>query len=477
MTARRVSVASLVRLLGAWRAVSGAPAYGRLADAIRLLILDGRLALGVVLPGERELAEGLEVSRTTVTAAMARLRDAGFLERRPGAGARTRLPEGPGARGAVPPTSEDPDCLDLASAAPQAAPEIPQAFAAALEALPAHLSNHGYQSLGLPLFRAAIAARYTRRGLPTTPDQVMVANGAQHGLGLLLRTFCGPGDRVVIDQPTYPHAIDAIQRAAAIPAPVGLPEGDWDVDGVVAAIRQSGARMAYLIADFHNPTGRWMSQDARARLAHAAIQSGAILVFDETLADLWLDAPHDPYGFEDPGGAIVRLGSMGKSHWGGLRLGWIRARAELIQALGGRRSSLDLGTPLVEQLAGARLLADDGPLIQRRAHLRSQREHLKAELARRAPDWRPNSPAGGLSLWVELPAPISSALAATGERHGLRLAAGPRFGVGGVFERYLRLPYTLPRDALTEAVERLARAAQALGPTARLGASAWSEMV
>jgi DNA-binding transcriptional MocR family regulator len=95
-----------------------------------------------------------------------------------------------------------------------------------------------------------------------------------------------------------------------------------------------------------------MSQDARARLAHAAIQSGAILVFDETLADLWLDAPHDPYGFEDPGGAIVRLGSMGKSHWGGLRLGWIRARAELIQALGGRRSSLDLGTPLVEQLAG-----------------------------------------------------------------------------------------------------------------------------
>jgi DNA-binding transcriptional MocR family regulator len=477
MTARRVSVASLVRLLGVWRAVPGAPAYARLADAIRLLILDGRLALGVVLPGERELAEGLEVSRTTVTSAMARLRDAGFLERRPGAGARTRLPEGPGARGAVPPTSENPDVLDLASAAPQAAPEIPQAFAAALEALPAHLSNHGYQSLGLPLFRAAVAARYTRRGLPTTPDQVMITNGAQHGLALLIRALCGPGDRVVIDQPTYPHAIDAIQRAAAMPAPVGLPDSGWDVDGVTAAIRQSGARMAYLIADFHNPTGRWMSQDARARLARSAAATDAVMVFDETLADLWLDDPHDSYGFDDPSGAIVRLGSMGKSHWGGLRLGWIRARADLIQALGGRRFSIDLGTPLVEQLAGARLLADDRPLSDRRARLRGQRDHLKAELAVRLPDWKPNAPAGGLSLWVELPSPISSALAATGERFGLRLAAGPRFGVGGVFERHLRIPYTLPKDALSEAVVRLVRAETALGLTARTAPQTWAEMV
>jgi DNA-binding transcriptional MocR family regulator len=477
MSARRVSVASLVRLLGGWRAVRGAPAYARLADALRLLILDGRLALDVVLPGERELAQGLEVSRTTVTAAMARLRDAGFLERRVGAGARTRLPEGPARRGAVPPTSEDPDVLDLASAAPQAAPEIPQAFAAALEALPAHLSNHGYQSLGLTLFRVAIAERYCRRGLPTTPDQVMVTNGAQHALGLLLRLMCGPGDRVVIDQPTYPHAIDAIQRAAAIPAPVGLPDAGWDIDGVIAAIRQSGARMAYLIADFHNPTGRWMTTDARARLAQRAASTEAVVVLDETLADLWLDAPHDPYGFDDPHGVIVRLGSMGKGYWGGLRLGWIRARADLIQALGGRRSSLDLGTPLVEQLAGAHLLADDAPLQARRARLRDQRDLLRSELGARLPDWRPNAPAGGLSLWVELPAPISSALAATGERFGLRLAAGPRFGVSGVFERYLRLPFTLPPEALSQAVERLARAQAALWTQSRSASPAWSEMV
>src|SRR5262245_49262868 len=99
MNPRRIGAASLTRLLGAWRGGRGGPAYAQLADGVRLLILDGRLPLDVVLPGERELASALEVSRTTITAAFARLRDDGFLERRQGAGARTRLPGGPGERG------------------------------------------------------------------------------------------------------------------------------------------------------------------------------------------------------------------------------------------------------------------------------------------------------------------------------------------------------------------------------------------
>src|SRR5215207_10125810 len=133
MSPRRISPASVVRLLGAWRGERVGPAYGQLADSVRLLILDGRLALDVVLPGERELASALEVSRTTVTAAMAQLRDDGFLDRRQGAGARTRLPAGPGDRGATPlmmaPGVEG--LLDLAAAAPPAAEGVHQAYAAA----------------------------------------------------------------------------------------------------------------------------------------------------------------------------------------------------------------------------------------------------------------------------------------------------------------------------------------------------------
>jgi len=85
---------------------------------------------------------------------------------------------------------------------------------------------------------------------------------------------------------------------------------------VVAALQQSGPALAYLVADFHNPTGRWMAPQTRAVLAAAAAKARAVLIFDETLADLWLDAPVAPYAFDEPPGAVVRLGSTGKSFWG-----------------------------------------------------------------------------------------------------------------------------------------------------------------
>lgn len=95
--------------------------------------------------------------------------------------------------------------------------------------------------------------------------------------------------------------------------------------------------------------------------------------------------------------------------------------------------------------------------------MRARRDHLRARLAEKLPEWVCPRPAGGLSLWARLPGPISSALTIAAEAEGLRLAAGPRFGVDGAFERRLRLPYTLPEDQLDEAVIRLGRAARKVG--------------
>ena len=181
------------------------------------------------------------------------------------------------------------------------------------------------------------------------------------------------------------------------------------------------------------------------------------------MTDLWLDAPVYPYAFAEPAEGLVRLGSMGKSFWGGLRLGWIRADAPVIQALAPRRASIDLGSPLLEQLAGCQLLSDEAaPLAARRALLRTRRDHLLARLHTRLPEWKVRRPEGGLSLWAELPSPVSSALAATSERFGVRIAAGPRFGVDGAFERFIRLPYTLSPEDLSTAVDRLASAYEGL---------------
>src|SRR5919107_4581696 len=106
---RSVSGPHLARLLGEWR--SSGPAYAALARGIRLLVLDGRLPLRTRLPGERDLAEALGVSRTTATAAYAALRDEGFLASRRGSGSWTRLPADAGA--ALEPGPYGEDVIDL----------------------------------------------------------------------------------------------------------------------------------------------------------------------------------------------------------------------------------------------------------------------------------------------------------------------------------------------------------------------------
>ncbi len=96
MSVRRFGTQSLVRLLGNWQAPSSrTPLWRQLAEALRLLILDGRLALETRLPGERELATALNVSRTTIASALGLLREEGYLQSRQGSGSRIALPAGP----------------------------------------------------------------------------------------------------------------------------------------------------------------------------------------------------------------------------------------------------------------------------------------------------------------------------------------------------------------------------------------------
>lgn len=135
--------------------------------------------------------------------------------------------------------------------------------------LPPYLAQTGYDQQGLPVLREAIARRYSERGLPTRPDEVMVVNGALSAFALILRLFTGPGDRVVIDAPTYPMAISAIQGASCRPIS-RTPTAGVDCDGFAAIIAQTAPRLAWLMPDFHNPTGRCMDALTRQRVADIA---------------------------------------------------------------------------------------------------------------------------------------------------------------------------------------------------------------
>jgi DNA-binding transcriptional MocR family regulator len=318
----------------------------------------------------------------------------------------------------------------------------------------------GYEFRGLPRLRNAIAADYVARGCPTTPDQIFVTNGAQHGLSLLLHLFAGPGDRIVIDHPTYHYAIAALLKHSCVPVPVGLPEEGWDVEAIRGAFRQTHPRFAYIIADFHNPTGRLMDDCTRAALVDAARSTHTPLVIDETNAALCLDtcrrapvASHDLYG-----DTVISIGSVSKRFWGGLRVGWIRADTQTIAALARIRETFDVATPIMEQLAVAALLDGSIAVDEERIDLRGRRDHLMGLIANALPHWRLPRPLGGLMLWAEMPRPEASALAAMAQGLLLRVTPGSRFGINGAFERFVRLPFTLPEAELDRAVERLAKA-------------------
>jgi DNA-binding transcriptional MocR family regulator len=283
----------------------------------------------------------------------------------------------------------------------------------------------------------------------------------------VLAALVTPGDRVLVEHPTYPNALEAVHARGARCVPVPLdpdrPGADaWDLELVTAAMRDAAPRLAYLIPDHQNPTGALLDAAGRERLVALARRTGTPLLIDETLAELTLVGPGETpvaaHGAPDSA-LVITVGSAAKVLWGGLRIGWIRTAAPTIRRLAALRAATDLGGPVLEQLIAARLIDDLEPVVlARRAELAAARDHLVGRLGDAFPNWRPSRPTGGLSLWVDLGAPVSSRLVGAARRQGVLLAAGPRFGLAGAFERYLRVPYTLRHDRVEPALERLVTA-------------------
>jgi DNA-binding transcriptional MocR family regulator len=449
----------VVELLGPWRRAG--TSRERLAAALRSLVLEGRLAVESRLPPERALAEALGVSRATVTGAYDQLREQGYVASRQGAGSWVTLPAGH--RPAPPDAVVGGTGLDLRIAAMPAPAVLAEVFEAAARELTQWLDHHGYDPLGLPPLRQAIAARFCRRGLPTRPEQILVTNGALQALDLTIRALLPRGRRALVELPSYPVALDALRAAGARLAPVPMSEQGWDVDALEASVRHQPPMLAYLIPDFHNPTGALMGTEARQRALHALEQAGTTTVVDETFAELNLDGVAMPPPAAAFGGErTITLGSLSKSVWGGLRMGWVRADPAVIHRLASARAAIDLASPLFEQIVATHTLERlDDILVERREVIRLRRAALASALDQHLPSWRYRLPAGGLFLWTRLPEPISTSLALEAGRRDVQLTPGPRFAAAGVLEHHLRLPFTLAPEQLERAVRILAE----LSPT------------
>lgn len=465
MISHRLTARRLVQLLGSWR--GDGHGYHELASSIELLVRDGALTAGTALPAERPLADELGLSRTTVSAAYQRLRETGVALTRQGSGTVIRAPR---PLALAPQRGDGHLDLDLTAACPEPWAGLAELGARGFAEHPETFLAAGYDTLGRAELRETIAARYRLRALPTSPEQIMVTLGAQHAIFLIARTLLRRGDRSLIESPSYPHAREALAATGALIAefPVGL-QG-YDTAAILETARRTSPRLTYLIPDHQNPTGLSMPQALRTSLLAQLSAQGGYVIVDETTAELTLRErrsvlpfaaaaahPHD----ED---RVLTVGSLGKTVWGGLRIGWIRAAPELIAGLEVSRRVGDLGTGSWEQvLARLALEQYDEILEDRTRALTARHRVLTEQVAALLPSWRLSNAEGGVSVWADLGEQRSSALSRECARLGLQLTPGPRFGSPGVFERFVRLPFSSHEDELVQAVSILASAWQA-GP-------------
>nr|QOL00324.1 2-aminoadipate transaminase [uncultured organism] len=458
--------------LADWKRGHG-PLLARLAGALEAAILRGVIPAGTRLPSERDLARELVLSRSTVVAAYDRLKAEGRIHTLRGSGTYAgpapseRDPFSAGHLLSIVDNRELPrQTVEFTIAALPGSREIaPAAARLAAKLGPMSERTPGYLPLGLSSLRREIAQIYTRRGLPTDPEQIIVTSGAQQAIALVAQLF--RGSRVAMEDPTNPASLDAFRAAGAEISAVAVDGDGARVDDLDRIPPGEQPRAVYVASTFNNPTGTAISLARRQKLAALSRSEGWTIIEDETLCDISLhDAPLPPaIAALDPAAAVYSIGSACKLFWGGLRIGWVRGSGDLATRLAPLKIVADLGTSLVGQALCAELLPlRDRVRAERREQLQLRYGTLADALARSLPSWTWNEPRGGSSLWIELPYGDSASFAQDASRAGVTLAPGAAFSSTERHARRLRVPFVLDPDILRAGVDRLARVWEAYAP-------------
>jgi len=309
--------------------------------------------------------------------------------------------------------TERPGIISLAGGLPSAdtfpVETLAQATAKVLRDAPREALQYA-ASEGFAPLREWVAAEMSAAGVHCDAAQVLVTTGSQQGLDLVGKVLIDPGSQVAVEQPTYLGALQAFAPYEAEFVPI---EGDDDGPLPQALDAARGARFAYLLPNFQNPSGRCLPAARREALVVRAAALGLPIVEDNPYGDLWFDAPPPPPLSASAGDGAIYLGSFSKVLAPGLRLGYLVAPKRLYPKLLQAKQAADLHTPgfnqrVVHEVIKDGFLREHVPTI--RARYKTQRDAMQAALLRHMPrgcHW--NTPTGGMFFWVELPPCVDAA--------------------------------------------------------------------
>jgi 2-aminoadipate transaminase len=369
--------------------------------------------------------------------------------------------------------TEKPDIISFAGGLP--APDVfpVEEFAAACDRV---LRASGAQALQysttegyLPL-REMIARHSANYGIKITPENVLITSGSQQALDILGKIFIDPGDRILVESPTYLAAIQAWKTYGAEFITVPMDDDGMNTDFLEEALRV-GPKFIYVLPNFQNPTGVTLSLERRHRLIELADQYGVPIVEDDPYGQLRFEGEHLPSivvldsQFRDDTpcyrGNVIYLSTFSKTLAPGLRLGWVIAPPEVIRKLVEAKQGSDLHTATFNQMVAYEV--SRGGFLEKHVHLirkvyGERRDLMLAAMDRFFPpevDW--THPKGGLFLWGTMPAYVdaSDLLESCLERK-VAFVPGEPFHPDGGGKNTMRINFSnASPDEIQEGISRL----------------------
>lgn len=293
--------------------------------------------------------------------------------------------------------------------------------------------------------------------------QVMIANGSLEGGWMLFEHLLEPGDRVVVEQPTYDRTLLMLQRLGVELVPVRLEADGLDVSQLEAALADGPIKLAHVIPNFHNPAGCTLSAAKRTRLVELAAEHGFWIFEDDPYREL----PFEGEALEsmlsiDTAERVVHASSFSKTVSPGVRVGYLAGPATEIAKLAKRANETYISPNMLAEsvvLELCRSGALDRNIGFVKGALRERRDALVEALREQLPEAEFVVPEGGYFLWLDLAEGTdTTALLAEAKGEGVAFVAGPDFMIEGG-ENSLRLSFaSVPPDRIAEGIARIARA-------------------
>jgi DNA-binding transcriptional MocR family regulator len=364
------------------------------------------------------------------------------------------------------------DTISFARGAPSAdilpAAAVREAAAVALELDWEKALSYG-TGIGHPGLCEWIAARHGHLG----DGQVMVANGSMEAAAMLFQHLLEPGDRVIVEQPTYDRTLLLLQRAGVELVPVPLEADGVDLGAFEAALAAGPVKLAHVIPNFHNPAGCTLSGEKRVRLVELAAEHGFWIFEDDPYREL----PFEGEALEtmlslDRAERVIHASSFSKTVSPGVRVGYLAGPEGEIAKLAKRANETYISPNMLAESIVLELCRSgelDRNIEFVKGELKARCDALVAALGEQVPEAEFVVPDGGYFLWLDLAAGTdTAALLAEAKGDGVSFVAGPDFMISGG-ENSLRLSFApVPADRAAEGVSRIAAALERL----RAGSSA-----